>query len=82
MMQRFTFLGIVLTENNGMLEIEFMLRSGDYFYWPVVVDKQILPATEVLCKLKQAPVPYSSRYFQIYEVKMIDILKNQLFQNI
>ncbi|KAJ8968593.1 hypothetical protein NQ314_002259 [Rhamnusium bicolor] len=60
------------------LTVEFILRSGENFYWPVVPHKQSVPANKILYTLNEPPIPCSSRYFQIREYKEIDLLRNNL----
>lgn len=63
---------MVLSKKRSILNIEFMDRNGDNFFWPDQPDVQFVPEMELLYVLHHPPVPCSSRYFSLEEVKTID----------
>lgn len=49
-----------------------MARRGNRFYWPISSDRQQLGVNEILCVLKEPPVPVTDKFFQVLTSQEID----------
>jgi hypothetical protein len=72
--------GLIEEINEDKLQINFMNRSGNRFYWPSEADRQEVPKNEILCRIAVPPCPVSSRHFTIQNFQKIDVACTKVLQ--
>ena len=68
------FLGLIEQVKGPILTVNFMAKSGKYFYWPKSADRQSVNVSDILCKLRNAPYKRSSRHYVVPEYEKVDSL--------